>query len=63
MEHLFSRMVLCRASIRHTKELDFILVVVDFFLLGDGEVVAVAFKFEERFLAVEGVAGEVVDVF
>jgi hypothetical protein len=56
-------MVLCRASIRHTKELNFVLVNVDFFLLGDGEVMAVAFEFEEFFLAVEGVAGEVVDIF
>jgi hypothetical protein len=58
-----AEMVLRRAPIRHTEKLDFILVDVDFLLLGDGEVMAVAFELEAFFLAAERVAGEVVDIF
>jgi hypothetical protein len=44
-----AELVLCRAPIRHTEKLDFVLVDVDFFLLGDSEVMAVAFELEEFF--------------
>jgi hypothetical protein len=55
-------LVACRAPIFHTEELEFVLVVVDFSLLGDGKVVVVTFELEELFLSVQGEVGEKVDV-